>query len=353
MRAPDPVESALRLLRDRDHAIFSTHGPMAVEALEALGHAEQAPTWAEAYRTREGLEPIPSQPALTDAALDGALGDSRRRAAWVARMDAELAESAWPEVVRRWLPRLLPALSCEAAHGVIRLAHAVRSLRRRETPARRHELAEALGYWASAFETLPGGPGRGRPGLASEAIARVPTVPLDEQVFEGSITGRLGALGGLRGFAEAVTSLAPGDDLESFADDLSRTAARLYLVNAARGRVIDFIHALDGVYAVRELVRLLEPADARDALFYAWQTVAALQASAGHPGRTRPERDVEPVPLSEAVARAVAIGGPHAIKFAQACLAEHEHAPDPVHPAALADAVERMERLKQRFGQLI
>lgn len=346
----DPVDSALCQLRDLDHPIFSSHGPMAVEALENLGFGDRAPAWAAEYAKSQQLTPLSSQPPLSDAELGRALGDPSRRGAWVARLAGELEGDAWTDVVRRWLPQLLPGMSCEAAHGLIRTAHAIRSLGRRDSPARRYELAEALGYWAATFETLPGAPGSGRPGLASEALRELPAVPADAQVWQGSIVDRLRALDGLAGFAEGVAALAPGEDVEGFADDLARSAAALYLANAPRARVIDFIHALDGVYAVRELIPWLEPAAARDALFYGWQVVAALHASAGGPIAPGELSSVCAEEIPALVARAVEIGGAHAIKFAQACRAEQRHRPDPLFPAALLDAVTRMEELSEKLG---
>lgn len=344
------LELALDTLRDRDHPILSSHGPMAVEALEALGLGHLAPGWAAAYREEQGLEPIPGGPPLEDAELELALGDPARRGAWIARMDLEIAQDGWREVARRWLPRLAPAVSCDAAHGLIRVAHGLRSLGRAESPERIHELAEGLAYWASAYRELPGKPGRGRPALPSQGIASVPIVPFSEQVWQGSISTRLDALVDLPGFEQAVSALDPGDDLAAFADDLALTSARLYLANTDRARVIEFIHAVDGVYAVRELLPFLDLEAGRDLLFYGWQTVAALHASGGGP--LEPARVQAPCAgeIPGLVDRAIEVGGAHAIKFAQACLAEYANQPDPLFHAALADMVSKMEDLKAKLG---
>lgn len=347
------LDDALDILRDHDREMFATHGPMAAEALDALGYAHLAASWAHEYLEREGLVAIPEDAPLDDAALAAAIGDDAQRGRWIARMDAELAAEAWPEVVRRWLPKLTPGASGDAAHGLIRLSHATRSLRRKETPARIHELAEALGYWASCYRELPGRPGAGVAALGSDAIARVPTVPVADQVWEGSIDDRLDDLAGLEGFGEVISEIQPPDDLEAFATDLARTSAHLYLANAGRGRVIDFIHAVDGVYAVRELIPFTDEATARDLAFYGWQVVAALHASAGDAVPPTPFDPPAPSEVPALVDRAVAVGGAHAIKFAQACLAEYALHPDPVFHACLEDMVVRMEELKQKLGMQI
>jgi hypothetical protein len=347
------LDDALNTLRDRDRAYFATHGPMAAEALEALGYGHLAPGWAAAYVARESLEPIPIGAPLADDETAKALGDASLRGRWIATFDQLLERSRWQDVTREWLPRLIPAASADAAHGLIRAAHATRSLGERETPERLHELAEALGYWASAYEELPGGPGRGTPALASQAIAQIPSVPVDDQVWAGSITDRLRDLPKLDGFEDAVVALAPADDLAAFASDLAVVSAHLYLANAARARVIDFIHALDGVYAVRELIPFLDEDAARDLAFYGWQVVAALHASAGD---ALPPVAFEAPPADRVpalVERAVAIEGAHAIKFAQACVAEYALNPDPVFHACLEDMVVRMEELKEKLGLMI
>src|SRR5207302_8597015 len=50
-----------------------------------------------------------------------------------------------------WVPRLMPALAVALFHGAIRAAHAVRAIDAVDTPARRAELARALGYWAARY----------------------------------------------------------------------------------------------------------------------------------------------------------------------------------------------------------
>ena len=80
--------------------------------------------------------------------------------------------------------------------------------------------------------------------------------------------------------------------------------------------------------------------------------MAALHASAGG-GESVSPAGASPSDFPELVERAIANGGPHAIKFAQACVAEHGIQADPLFPAALRDAVGRMEELKEKLGFVI
>lgn len=348
----DPLDTALGELRNLQHPFFgSNHGPMAAEAMVSLGYGERAPEWARLFS--KDLVALDVKDPLDEGDWRSALGEGGKLGSWVAFFERELARSSWQETARHWLPRLLPAISCWAAHGVIRVAHALRSLSSRETPARVHELAEALGEWAAHYRTLPGSEGGGSPKLASEAIAAVPFRPHDEQGWQGSISERLDGTGAVRGFAEAASAICPPADLASFHDDLARTSALLYLANAPRARVIDFIHAVDGVTAIRELLPYLSGDDARRALFFGWQLVAALHAVSGGPLRPQATQPPDPDEVASLVERAVDVGGAHALKFAQACLIEYDHSQDPIFHTALADMVERMEKLKSDVGIVI
>ncbi|PYQ16340.1 MAG: hypothetical protein DMF79_18700, partial [Acidobacteria bacterium] len=88
----------------------------------------------------------------------GALGDNARVGDWIAFFDHQLKEGPWSGVLGEWVPRLAPGVIAAAFHGVIRTAHAVRSLGVQETAARRRELAEGLGYWAATYHVLPESP---------------------------------------------------------------------------------------------------------------------------------------------------------------------------------------------------
>ena len=75
----------------------------------------------------------------------------------------ELAEAPWRDVLRTWWPRLLPGCAGSLTHGLIRTAHAVRSLRETDRPSELQieELARALAFWATVFTSLATDPGPG------------------------------------------------------------------------------------------------------------------------------------------------------------------------------------------------
>jgi hypothetical protein len=133
---------------------FVNHGPMACEALAALGFEEELDGWARRFArgTANAVGPVLSG----GFEWDDALGDYRRLPEWIGHFTVEIDENGWPQVVETWVPRLMPALSTALFHGAIRTGHAVRAVGAADTPARRQELARALAYWAARFR--PGQP---------------------------------------------------------------------------------------------------------------------------------------------------------------------------------------------------
>jgi hypothetical protein len=320
---------------------LTSHAPMVAEALAALGRADAVMPWLERYRA--GLEPRPvaREPIARERWRD-ALGRTERFADWSAFFADALRMEPWPNVLARWVARLAPGLCASAAHGVIRVGHAARSLADAETPARVQELADGLGYWAAAYQvppTVPGGPGALR---ARDAIARVPIVPPAERRFTGTIVSSLEALDAFPAFAPVIGLLDASGPPAEVISELSETFARVYLANARDplGTIV-FVHGVTGVVAVRSLLPHLPDATAADALRYAWQAGCGLYAAFGSvppAGAVAPPRE-SPGTL---VDLAIAHGDEHAIKLMEACLREHALNPSPAYLAAARHALDAL-----------
>ena len=105
----------------------------------------------------------------------------------------------WRDVLARWWPRLLPGVAAAATHGIIRTAHAARSLAAAEdgaSPGPRHdELARALGYWAAQLRgaarqrATRGRPGRGGRGARPARAARAAGGRPDHRPAQGGTGG--------------------------------------------------------------------------------------------------------------------------------------------------------------------
>jgi hypothetical protein len=161
----DAVNAALERLHTTGFYIgdfFANHGPMAAEALAKLGYCEEVDGWVEANITHREHGPLP-EPGEPIIDWRVALGDRNRGGDWVQLFGRELAEAPWREVLRMWWPRLLPGCAGSLTHGLIRTAHAVRSLRETDRPSdlQIEELARALAFWATVFAPLATDPGPG------------------------------------------------------------------------------------------------------------------------------------------------------------------------------------------------
>jgi hypothetical protein len=319
---------------------LANHGPMAAEALVALGRSDAVARWVEGYASRLGPPPAASHPILA-AEWEAAFGERGRVADWSAFFRRELAEAPWRQVLRLWVPRLAPGFVAVATHGAIRTAHAARALAARETPARLHELAEGLAYWAANFTRLPEvatPAGSARP---SQAVATLALLPASERRSDGFITDRLAGLLGFAPFKDVASRVAVSGDPSAFFSDLTETFARVYLENATPGKVITFVHAVTGPSAARLLLPYADEAGTRALMRYAWQAAAALYVAMGdRPSEPLPEAD--PVDAATLVERAVANGDEHAIKLAEACLREDKLNPRPVYRLAAQDALTRL-----------
>jgi hypothetical protein len=102
---------------------FVNHGPMACEALAALGHEEGIAAAVRRFARWVGTEPV-AVPTTWD--WSAALGRRGSLGEWIGWFSGRIDADGWPAVVRAWVPRLMPALSTALYHGAIRTAHATR-----------------------------------------------------------------------------------------------------------------------------------------------------------------------------------------------------------------------------------
>src|SRR5262245_8835683 len=156
--------------------ILANHGPMAAEALVRLGHAEVVSQWVDRYKRKLAPQPVAVARIETDE-WQRYLGEPRFLGDWTVLMRRELSERSWSQMLARWWPRLLPGLAASASHGVIRTAHAVRSLADAGAdphPLLLDELARGLAFWAARYQALPGAPSLRGTVSAVAAVANLP-----------------------------------------------------------------------------------------------------------------------------------------------------------------------------------
>ena len=324
--------------------VAPNHGPMAAEALVALGRADIVVEWADRYRRNLNAMPPPTSPITVETWREG-LGVIDRFADWVAFFRAQLIETPWRGVFREWIGRLLPATPSAGAHGLIRTAHALRALTHAETPLRVEELGVALAYWAAYYRKLPGTPHLAGALDLGDALDQVPLF-LSGQVRPGMPREVyllvMQAHGGQ--FSAAVDSAAEPDSVDDALSSLTEAGARLYLANASRQPLV-LLHTVTVSAALRLLLPHLPAGLDKTALAYVWQNVAATAAAYGD--EKPPERD--DWPLHEEltiIEQSIATNDPHALKFAEACIREYRLNPQPVYLAAAEDWASRLHRAR-------
>jgi hypothetical protein len=329
----DTLLDALDRLRDTGlefGGFLANHGPMAAEALVRMGAGQSAPSWVDAYRSRLGPAPEATG-SINDEDWREHLGDERRAGDWTALLRAQARELEWHDLLLRWWPRLLPGFAASATHGVIRTAHAVRSLqaaRAEPHPLLVDELAQGLALWAARFQYVPGSPTlRGD----IDAVASVTALPrLDPQTpSEGpGISGRLRALGTLPSFPAALDRWAAPADPDGALDALIAAAARVLV--ARDDAPIAFCHAITAPAAVRLVLPELPPDVARATVATSWTTVGGIVAAFASPRLPDEARQAAEGPTADEVtARGIEDGDEHAIKLAEAATREFARSADP------------------------
>lgn len=307
---------------------FSNHAPMVAEALLALGAGEAVPAWLDRYLDAALPAPAPGLPIRTDD-RPLPLGVPEREADWRATFLAEFDAQGWRATLDEWVPVLAPGFAADAAHGVIRTAHAARALEISETPPRCRELANGLARWAATFQTLPGDPKDGRGYLkAAVALERVPLIDSTRRRNQGAITDALKVLDEQPGFAPAVAAMDRQRSVDLMPFDIASTFAGMMLAQARSPLLaIVFTHALTGVAAAHRLGHQVGQEAKMGLIAHAWQFGCALYAAYASEATDRDgDRPIAGVvrSLSERLRSladsAVAHGDEHVIKLTETCL---------------------------------
>ncbi|SDK12545.1 Protein of unknown function [Actinopolyspora mzabensis] len=335
---------------------LANHGPMGAEALAVLGFGEAVSSWVEGYKQAMPHHDPPAPRFEIDPSDESswreALGQFHRAGDWERLFWRELREDPWQRVLERWWPRLLPGLMAGLTHGLIRTAHATRSVAAAEPPSdlALTELARGLAYWAARYTGLPGDArliGKHRP---AEAVARLP-----RPESEGVITPPMAAerLRRVRlqddeefpGYFDALDDIAP-NSAQWLLSEMTSTFAGVYLAHPEI-LPIPLIHGVTAPAAIRLVLPYLPSEQHGPTVATMWQVhVALLMAftSDASPERrsldTARAMDLPSGP--QLLVGAMEHGDEHVIKFAEACQREYALRPDPRYPAAAFAAQQRI-----------
>jgi hypothetical protein len=339
---PDVLDEALEAISTTAPDLENgntNHAPMVAETLVTIGRGEAVPAWVDAYRRENGTRDRPSLRPPIDEDWRESLGQSRLWPEWVGFFQRELAEHSWHDVIDPWSARLAPGLSGEAMHGLIRTAHAARSLGSSETEPRLNELADALAYWAATYHDFGPAPPKLQHFPLEGALAQVPELQVEQG---GNIDQTMRRLDGSTTFAPVINLIETGPDPLADLSALTARFAAVYLGNASdEGRVFAVVHAVTGPSALRLLAPYVTKSTRELLLLYAWQAAAAIYGVWARE-RSVPVVTWEPVTRDDLLDASVANGAAHAIKFVEACLREYESSASPIYLAAAQDAAQRL-----------
>ncbi|GAA4894382.1 uncharacterized protein DUF4243 [Stackebrandtia albiflava] len=375
----DAVHDALERLDDLGYerrlggGDLANHGPMAAETIAVLGHGDHVPAWIDLYRSAAPHHepPVPYQAIDPDDDTDwrAAMGDIGRAGDFEVLFTRHIDTHGWQDTLTTWWPRLLPGPMTGLTHGLIRTAHAVRSITATPTPSRAQltELARGLGYWAARFIDHPG-PGRLTGTLsiphAVAALRRLDTPPQDPRhaarLLKDAHT--------LPGFREALERPAGGDP-HRILSDMTAEFAGICVSHTDHRFPIPLVHGVTAPAAARLVLPWLPPrlheatvaAAARLVLPWlpprlheatvaaVWQAqVTLLMLAGGDPAAEttawRRARDHEPTPWPALAEAAVAHGDEHVVKFTEALMREHTLRPDPRYAYAARAAIDHIAR---------
>lgn len=311
----DAMNGALDRLRTVGYehgTMLVNHAPMGAEALATLGHTGEVQAWVEGNLAQRRYKDLPTVrfrlPADDESEWRSALGDFDRVSDWWAMFDRELAEKPWQEVLVTWWPRLVPGMSAVMSHGVIRTAHAVRSLAQAtgDTTLQRGELAHGLGYWAARYTVRDAGPAQADP--------------------------------------EAAAADRPADAAYTALDQLVLDSCDHY-IQTRTGHPVPLIHSITGPAAVRLVLPHL-PADQHWSSYLAARHCSfGIRGYYGTPsGAAEPTsaRPAPPPPAGQLVADALELGDEHAIKLAEVAVRHQAIRPDDRYARAADAATQRV-----------
>ncbi|GAB3980866.1 questin oxidase family protein [Actinoallomurus acanthiterrae] len=326
---------------------MTNHGPMAVEVIVRRGLDIDVERWLDRYVRR--LADLPgTSSAIRPGEWGAALGQARRLPDWAAYFRHELTERPWSEVLTEWWPRLLPGIVAGSTHGVIRVGHAVRTLRgTARVPTRQtlDELAHGLAFWAARYRALAGAvepEGSLTPQQALSAVTR-----LKDQ--SGFIAHRLDRLERSPGWTASLRVLEPAasaEEVPARLESLVDSAAKAYL-GLGHGSPVLLVHAATAPNAMRHVLPVLPSEQWSPSLAAAWAAVVAVVAPYA-PARPAPYAEIvrryPELTSEDALQQAAEHGDEHVLKFADTAVESYDRTGDPELLAATLHVGELIDR---------
>ncbi|UTV27329.1 questin oxidase family protein [Photobacterium atrarenae] len=292
---------------------LSNHLPMALTALACQGASDEQLT-AFYHRYIKQLNPL--RPANDLGTQHPRQGNPADFGHFLSHYRQQIRQQGLEPTVREALAQRLPGLITAAFHGVIRLSYAV-ALRDNE------EVALALAYWASEYQTL--GPLEQTDEYDAQQQLQLAQQQFADFAFQpGIITDRVDELSRL----PAYQRLAAHPATLSF-EQVARITIRYYL--ASDNFVL--LHGVTGFQALHRLLPYLD--DPELALRYYWQAYVAAMCVARTAQGPVDQASCPAVEWEHWHAQSCRSRDDHTIKLIYSASYLYQHFPWPEYPAAI------------------
>jgi len=329
---------------------FINHAPMVAEVMYYTGQESLIESWLKNEWTDFTQRPDPYD-SINSENWQDALSSYLHYSDWVSFFQASFKEQGWQNTLNLWCQRLAPGFTTAACHGVLRSAHAVRSLQQQESEERLNELAEGLSVWASMYSSLPiestryseqGKEQKGTQSL-SETLWNLNTIPDQHRPEEGFITSALQLLPKVENFSHDIAQADLSGPVELVCERMIIAFAELFTKAAhSEFSAIVFAHTITSVAAIKNLLAVITEETARRLLFHAWQSGCAFRVLFFDDNASKQEVSSDKIKIdnTDKIEKTKSIeklykqafehGDDHVIKLTEACLSTYEKCENPV-----------------------
>jgi hypothetical protein len=289
---------------------LSNHLPMALVALDRLGaspgrlrafYAASIPSLVEFKVAAHPLYPIE------------AMGNLDHFASVLLYFQRAIVEDRPEDVLRRWVPKLIPGIAAASFHGLIRLGYAIETFNTAE-------IALALALWTTAFTSL-GPPGNLVDELPAAIVKRLSQLGANDSASPGLIVDRM-------------TAIASPNSLQ-YSESQPRQLALSDIADFALSAYASFddftlLHAVTATHAFRLITPFITDSDL--ATRYLWRAIMVAALSTRLPLHNAwPKKGADMAGWANIAARAIESDDEHVIKLVYTAFAEFRIYADPLY----------------------
>jgi hypothetical protein len=289
---------------------LSNHLPMALIALDRLGGS---PVRLNAFYSGSIPELVGFKAAAQPLHPMGAMSNPNHFSSVLLYFQRAIVEDGPEDVLRRWLPELIPGIAAASFHGLIRLGYAIEA-------SSNAEVAAALALWTTSFTSL-GSPGQLVDEMPASIVKRLSKSIANDPVSAGLIVDRMTRIASMNSlqYSQSQPRQLGLSDVADFAI-------------SAYASFDDFtlLHTMTATHAFRLIIPFI--GDSELATRYLWRAIMIAALSTGQPLHDDgPKEGIDTAGWTDIVARAIESDDEHVIKLVYTACAEAGRYPNPLY----------------------